>query len=150
MAVVWSRRSHFPFPTPKNLINVHCTALHPARPISPAHPPPFLSSFVLLTAHFFLPVFRPFLPFFRQDEAYWAQSLTRHAGTLGKKAAYLLSTGNLVSRSGLDLMQVHAGRRTGGRTGVVCGVVVCWVVVVRTCVWVCMCISLYIYMYICV
>lgn len=42
-----------------------------------------------------------------QDETYWAQSLTRHAGTLGKKAAYLLSTGNLVSRSGLDLMQAR-------------------------------------------
>lgn len=41
-----------------------------------------------------------------KDEQYWSQLLGRHGGQLGKKAAYLLSTGNLVSRTGLDLMQV--------------------------------------------
>ncbi|GAB5035597.1 dna-directed rna polymerase i complex subunit rpa2 [Nannochloropsis oceanica] len=41
-----------------------------------------------------------------QDEAYWTQLLTRHGSTVGKKAAYLLSTGNLVSRTGMDLMQI--------------------------------------------
>ncbi len=41
-----------------------------------------------------------------RDEVYWAQLLTRHGATVGKKAAYLLSTGNLVSRTGMDLMQV--------------------------------------------
>lgn len=41
-----------------------------------------------------------------QDEAYWAQLLGRHGAGVGKKAAYLLSTGNLVSRTGMDMMQV--------------------------------------------
>jgi DNA-directed RNA polymerase I subunit RPA2 len=41
-----------------------------------------------------------------KTEQYWSQLLGRFGGTVGKKASYLLATGNLVSRSGLDLMQV--------------------------------------------
>jgi len=41
-----------------------------------------------------------------RDPSYWSNLLGRYADGVGKKLAYLLATGNIISRSGLDLMQV--------------------------------------------
>ena len=45
-----------------------------------------------------------------QDNQFWSKLIDRYSGNssggIGKKVSYLLSTGNIVSSSGLDLMQV--------------------------------------------
>lgn len=51
-----------------------------------------------------------FVKFFNniQDPKYWSSAADKHGliNTVGKKVAYFLSTGNIISSTGLDLMQV--------------------------------------------